>query len=58
MPKSERKKDSSPMPMTGAGLIRFFEDETHGIKIKPQFIVGGCIAVMVIVILAHVLTGA
>lgn len=56
MPKSEKKKEA-PMPMTGAGLIRFFEDETHGIKIKPTYVVIGCIIVMVSVILAHIFIG-
>lgn len=56
MPKSDKKKEA-PMPMTGAGLIRFFEDETHGIKIKPTYVVVGSVIVMVTVILAHALTG-
>ncbi|MGA2573813.1 MAG: preprotein translocase subunit Sec61beta [Candidatus Methanomethylicaceae archaeon] len=56
MPKSEKKKEA-PMPMTGAGLIRFFEDETYGIKIKPIFIVGTSVTLIVVVIMAHLLTG-
>jgi preprotein translocase subunit Sec61beta len=56
MPKSDKKKEA-PMPMTGAGLIRFFEDETHGIKIKPTDVVVGSVIVMVTVIMAHALTG-
>jgi preprotein translocase subunit Sec61beta len=57
MPKSDKKKEA-PMPMTGAGLIRFFEDETHGIKIQPTYVIVGSIIVMVTVILAHALTGS
>jgi preprotein translocase subunit Sec61beta len=56
LPKSEKKKEA-PMPMTGAGLIRFFEDETYGIKIKPIFIVGASVSLIVVVIMAHLLTG-
>jgi preprotein translocase subunit Sec61beta len=56
MPKGD--KDHSPMPMAGAGLMRFFEDETHGIKIQPRYVVISAIALMSIVIVAHVLTGA
>ena len=56
MPKSDKKKEA-PMPMTGAGLMRFFEDETQGIKIKPTYVVVGSVMVIVTVILAHALTG-
>jgi len=56
MPKGD--KDRSPMPMAGAGLMRFFEDETHGIKIQPRYVVISAIALMSIVIVAHVHTGA
>lgn len=56
MPKSEKKKEA-PMPMTGAGLIRFFEDETYGIKIKPIYIVGTSVTLIAVVIMAHILTG-
>jgi len=56
MPKSDSKKQA-PMPMSGAGLMRFFEDDTHGIKIKPQYVVISSIVLMSAVILAHILTG-
>ena len=26
------------MPATGAGLLRFFEDETPGIRIRPEVV--------------------
>jgi preprotein translocase subunit Sec61beta len=32
------KKKNSPMPASSAGLLRFFEDETEGVKIKPEII--------------------
>ena len=56
MPKSDKKKEA-PMPMTGAGLMRFFEDETHGVKIQPIYVVSASVALIVIVILAHAITG-
>jgi preprotein translocase subunit Sec61beta len=56
MPKGD--KERSPMPMAGAGLMRFFEDETHGIKIQPRYVIISSIALMSIVIVAHILTGA
>uniref|UniRef100_A0A7C3IM44 Preprotein translocase subunit Sec61beta n=1 Tax=Candidatus Methanomethylicus mesodigestus TaxID=1867258 RepID=A0A7C3IM44_9CREN len=42
------------MPMSGAGLMRFFEDDTHGIKIKPHYIVISSIVLMSVVIMAHI----
>ena len=29
-------KKSAPMPASSAGLLRFFEDETKGFRIKPE----------------------
>ena len=30
---------SQPLPASGAGLLRFFEDETKGIKVSPKIVV-------------------
>ena len=57
MSSKSKKKNEAPMPMTGAGLIRFFEDETYGIKIKPIYIVESSVTLMIVVIIAHLLTG-
>lgn len=56
MPKKERKREG-PMPVTGAGLIRFFEEEIHGIKIKPVYVIISCVILITSVILAHLLLG-
>jgi preprotein translocase subunit Sec61beta len=34
------KKKNAPLPASSAGLLRFFEDETKGIKIKPEIVMG------------------
>jgi preprotein translocase subunit Sec61beta len=34
------KKKNAPLPASSAGLLRFFEDETKGIKIKPEIVLG------------------
>lgn len=34
-----RRRRSAPPPATGAGLLRFFEEESLGIKIKPKILV-------------------
>ncbi|TEU11794.1 preprotein translocase subunit Sec61beta [Candidatus Bathyarchaeota archaeon] len=51
---SKKKKDSSTaMPASSAGLIRFFQDEAYGVKIKPEFVVVGAISLILTVILAR-----
>jgi preprotein translocase subunit Sec61beta len=53
---SKKKKESAPaMPASSAGLIRFFQDEAYGIKIRPEFVLGGAIALVLSVIAAHIL---
>jgi len=32
-------KKSAPLPASSAGLLRFFEDETKGYRIRPEIIV-------------------
>ena len=50
---SRKKKDSSTaMPASSAGLIRFFQDEAYGVKIKPEFVIAGAISLILTVILA------
>ncbi len=54
---SRRKKNRSgtaPMPMGGAGLMRFFADSSVGIKVGPISTVILSLALVIIVILAHV----
>jgi preprotein translocase subunit Sec61beta len=34
------KKKNAPLPASSAGLLRFFEDETRGIKIRPEIVLG------------------
>jgi len=41
------------MPVSGAGLIRFFEEEISGVKVKPTIVVLASVILMVIVILAN-----
>ena len=51
----KRREDSPGMPASSAGLIRFFQDEAYGIKIRPEFVLGGSILLVVSVILAHIM---
>ncbi|MCL4435104.1 MAG: preprotein translocase subunit Sec61beta [Thaumarchaeota archaeon] len=44
---SRKKKRESPMPASSAGLLRFFEDETSGVKVRPEIVVLLSIAIVV-----------
>ncbi len=37
--RKKRRGDSSPMPGGSVGLLRFFQEETHGIKLRPELVV-------------------
>jgi preprotein translocase subunit Sec61beta len=50
---SKKKKESSPMPAASAGLLRFFEEETEGIKIRPELLVIFAVALIIISVLAQ-----
>jgi len=51
--RSKRRSGSAPMPSSGAGLIRFFEDSSIGVKISPVAAVIFAAALILIVLLAH-----
>lgn len=52
--KRRKKRGDGPMPSGGAGLIRFFEDETPGIKVGPTVVVAISAIMIVATIIAHV----
>ena len=49
-----KKKDTGPMPAASAGLLRFFEEETEGVKIRPELLVVFAVTLIVISVLAKV----
>lgn len=59
MPKTAKKKrkgkGSGPMPSGGAGLIRFFEDETPGIKVGPTVVLVLAGILVVATVIAHLI---
>lgn len=48
-----RGREDEGMPATGAGLIRYFKDETHGPKVDPKAIVAFSIAIIAVEVLLH-----
>ncbi len=54
MARMRRSKQEGRMPPTGAGLMRFFDEEARGIKLSPQVIVAACIVIAFLISLLHV----
>jgi len=52
---SSRRKREAPLPASGAGLLRFFEDETKGIKIRPEAVAAMSIILVAVSILIKIL---
>jgi len=51
--KREKKRErKSPMPAQSAGLLRFFEEETQGLKVRPELAVGMGVALVIACIIA------
>jgi preprotein translocase subunit Sec61beta len=50
----KKKKDTGPMPAASAGLLRFFEEETEGVKIRPELLVVIAVSMIIISVLAKV----
>ncbi len=53
--KRKKKRGDGPMPSGGAGLIRFFEDETPGIKVGPTTVVILASILVIATVISHVL---
>lgn len=51
--REKRRKRESPMPAASAGLLRFFEEETKGIKIRPEVLLIMAITLIALSILAY-----
>jgi preprotein translocase subunit Sec61beta len=49
------KKKNAPLPASSAGLLRFFEDETRGVKVKPEFVLGIAGAVIAVSMMIRIL---
>jgi len=52
--RQKRRSSDTPMPSGGAGLIRFYQDQSNGIKISAITAIVFSVVLIVVVILAHV----
>jgi len=49
--RAKKRERKAPMPAQSAGLLRFFEEETQGIKVKPEVLVILTIALIITAVL-------
>ncbi len=54
MVKRKPQATGGAMPATGAGLIRYFDEDEGGLKIRPEVVVGLCVVVIVVGILLQI----
>jgi preprotein translocase subunit Sec61beta len=51
--REKRRKREAPMPAASAGLLRFFEEDTPGIKVRPEVILVLAVALIGISLFAY-----
>ena len=49
----KRRESGTSMPASSAGLMRFFQDEAYGVKIRPEFVIIAAVTLIISVIIAH-----
>jgi preprotein translocase subunit Sec61beta len=47
----------APMPSAGAGLLRFFEEDTPGIRVRPEVVVIFSVALIIVCTLLQFAAG-
>jgi len=55
MSRTKKREKSAPMPAASAGLLRFFEEETQGIKVRPEVVVVLAVALILAAIVGKAL---
>ena len=51
--RQKKRKREAPMPAASAGLLRFFEEETSGIKLRPEIVIILAIVLIAVSLVAH-----
>ncbi|MCK5626491.1 preprotein translocase subunit Sec61beta [Candidatus Bathyarchaeota archaeon] len=51
--RQKKRKREAPMPAASAGLLRFFEEETAGIKLRPEIVIILGIVLIAVSLMAH-----
>ncbi|MEM2915602.1 MAG: preprotein translocase subunit Sec61beta [Candidatus Bathyarchaeia archaeon] len=55
MARKKTRSKEAPMPAASAGLLRFFEEESGGLKVRPEVVILLSVALMVISIVLPLL---
>lgn len=55
MSKTKKRREESQMPIAGAGLIRFFQDESTGLKVSPKTVIVGSVLIMITVFFLYLM---
>ncbi len=53
--REKRRRDEAPMPAASAGLLRFFEEDTPGVKLSPQLVMISGIVLVALALMAYFL---
>jgi preprotein translocase subunit Sec61beta len=53
--REKRRRDEAPMPAASAGLLRFFEEETPGIKIRPEVVILMAVGLIAVSLFAYLM---
>jgi preprotein translocase subunit Sec61beta len=53
MARSKKESAGGALPPTGAGLIRYFDEDTQGIKMGPKAVVIGSVGFIVLFVVLH-----
>ncbi len=51
--RDKKRRREGPMPAASAGLLRFFEEETAGIKIRPELVLIIAVTIIALSLYAH-----
>jgi preprotein translocase subunit Sec61beta len=51
--REKRRKREAPMPAASAGLLRFFEEDTPGIKVRPEMVLIISVSLIAISLFAY-----
>ena len=50
---SRRREEESIAPASSAGLLRFFQSESYGFKLSPEFVIISAVALIISIIIGH-----
>ncbi len=54
MSSPKKKRESNPMPATGAGLMRYYDEDLPGVKIGPWYVIAFAITLIILVFVGNI----